>query len=184
MSTESEAVWGRRGALWGEEGSVGEVASGVGSVVAVPAPPDDRRWLALAVQLAGRCPPSTSAFAVGAVLVDAGGTVLATGHSREADPVAHAEESALAKVSGAVDLRAATLYSSLEPCSRRASRALSCTDLILAAGIGRVVVAWREPPLFVADARGCELLAARGVEVVELPEFAAGAREPNAHLFR
>jgi diaminohydroxyphosphoribosylaminopyrimidine deaminase/5-amino-6-(5-phosphoribosylamino)uracil reductase len=152
--------------------------------MAVPAPLDDRRWLALAVRLARSCPPSTSAFAVGAVLVDSGGNVLATGYSREADPVAHAEESALAKVSRPADLRAATLYSSLEPCAQRASRPRSCTELILAAAVGRVVVAWREPPLFVADARGCELLAARGVEVVELPEFAPEAREPNAHLFR
>ena len=64
----------------------------------------------------------------------------------------------------------------------RKSRPRTCTQLILAAGIRRVVTAWREPSLFVADARGSELLAAAGVTVVELPEFADRAMEPNRHL--
>jgi diaminohydroxyphosphoribosylaminopyrimidine deaminase/5-amino-6-(5-phosphoribosylamino)uracil reductase len=150
--------------------------------------------MAEAVRLARLCPPSDRAFAVGAVLVGATGEVLATGYSREADPVAHAEESALGKLAGggpspsvdvsAPGLRAATLYSTLEPCSHRASRPRSCTELILVSGIGRVVLAWREPPVFVADARGAELLAEAGVEVVELPEFAETARAVNAHVLR
>jgi hypothetical protein len=69
-----------------------------------------------------------------------------------------------------------------ESCSMRKSRPRTCTQLILAAGIRRVVTAWREPSLFVADARGSELLAAAGVTVVELPEFADRAMEPNRHL--
>jgi diaminohydroxyphosphoribosylaminopyrimidine deaminase / 5-amino-6-(5-phosphoribosylamino)uracil reductase len=96
----------------------------------------------------------------------------------------HAEESALAKLTGSgVDLHGATLYSTLEPCSQRASRPLSCTALILEAGVGRVVLAWREPSLFVADARGVELLTAAGVAVLELPELAEAARAVNAQLF-
>ena len=74
-----------------------------------------------------------------------------------------------------------TLYSSLEPCGSRASRPRTCTDLILAAGIGRVVFAWREPSSFV-DGRGTELLRTAGVEVVELPELAGQVREINRHL--
>ena len=79
-------------------------------------------------------------------------------------------------------LRDATMYTTLEPCSMRSSRPRSCTELIIAAGIGRVVLAWREPPLFVADCQGAELLAAAGVMVTELPELAEAARAPNAHL--
>jgi len=113
-----------------------------------------------------------------------GGEQLAFGYSRETDPVVHAEESALAKLAGSgIDLSGATIYSTLEPCSERASRPRTCTQLILDAGIGRVVLAWREPSLFVADAQGSELLAAAGVTVVELPEFAEAARAVNAHLF-
>lgn len=59
----------------------------------------DRHWLALACELAERCPPSGTAFSVGAVVVAADGTELARGHSREGgDPVVHAEEAALAKL--------------------------------------------------------------------------------------
>ena len=145
---------------------------------------DDRRWLTAAIELAKQCPPVDRAFAVGAVIVGADGAQLAFGYSRETDPVVHAEESALAKLAGSgIDLTGATIYSTLEPCSERASRPHSCTQLILDAGIGRVVLAWREPALFVADAKGAELLADAGVTVVELPEFAEAARAVNAHLF-
>jgi diaminohydroxyphosphoribosylaminopyrimidine deaminase/5-amino-6-(5-phosphoribosylamino)uracil reductase len=44
-----------------------------------------------------------------------------------------------------------------------------------------VVFALREPPLF-ADCHGAELLERAGVEVLELPELAAGVRAVNAHL--
>ncbi len=58
----------------------------------------DHHWLALACELAERCPPSRTAFSVGAVVVAADGTELARGFSREGDdPVVHAEEAALAK---------------------------------------------------------------------------------------
>ncbi|WP_128377344.1 dihydrofolate reductase family protein [Streptomyces cavernae] len=144
----------------------------------------DRRWLALACELADRCPPSTTAFSVGAVVVAADGTELARGHSREAgDPVVHAEEAALAKLDPADPrLATATVYSSLEPCARRASRPAPCARLILDAGIRRVVTAWREPNTFVPGADGNGLLAAAGVEVLELPEYAESAAAPNRHL--
>jgi pyrimidine deaminase RibD-like protein len=139
-----------------------------------------------AVSLAGQCPPSETAFSVGAVIVDAEGRELSRGFSREGgDPVAHAEEAALGKLSpGDPRLPGATIYSTLEPCSQRKSRPLTCTQLIIAAGLRRVVFAWREPALFVADARGCELLSRAGLTVTELPEFAADAMAPNRHLVR
>ncbi|WP_035798295.1 deaminase [Kitasatospora mediocidica] len=143
----------------------------------------DLRFLTRAIELSRLCPASETAFSVGAVIVGADGEVLSEGHSRETDPVCHAEEAALGKL--AADdprLRTATLYSSLEPCSRRASRPLPCARLVIAAGIPRVVVAWREPDLFVTGCEGVGLLTAAGVTVVELPELAAAAREVNAHL--
>ncbi|AMW11403.1 5-amino-6-(5-phosphoribosylamino)uracil reductase [Streptomyces qaidamensis] len=144
----------------------------------------DHHWLALACELAERCPPSDTAFSVGAVVVAADGTELARGHSREAgDPVVHAEEAALAKIDPADPrLPGATVYSSLEPCARRASRPAPCARLILDAGVRRVVTAWREPDTFVTDADGSGLLAAQGVEVVVLPEHEGRAKAPNRHL--
>jgi diaminohydroxyphosphoribosylaminopyrimidine deaminase/5-amino-6-(5-phosphoribosylamino)uracil reductase len=141
----------------------------------------DLRWLSLAVELSKRCPPSTTAFSVGAVIVDEDGTELARGFSRE-QPLFHAEESALSKLAGTSPPAGATLYSSLEPCTRRASRPRTCTELIIEAGIRRVVIAWREPDVFVRDARGSEALGAAGVTVVELPELAEAAAAANAHI--
>jgi diaminohydroxyphosphoribosylaminopyrimidine deaminase/5-amino-6-(5-phosphoribosylamino)uracil reductase len=140
---------------------------------------DDLGWLSLAVDLAALCPPSQTAFSVGAVIVGPGGTEIARGYSRETDPRDHAEEAALRKITEIPE--DATIYSSLEPCSKRASRPKTCTQLILEAAIGRVVLAWREPPLFV-DCDGVALLREAGVTVVELPELAEAARRPNAHL--
>ena len=142
-------------------------------------PAADHAWLALATELAALCPPSQTAYSVGAVIVDANGTELARSYSREADPHDHAEEGALRKT--AADLSGATIYSSLEPCGKRASRRYGCAELILAAGLARVVFAWREPPRF-SDRAGAELLRAAGVSVLELPELAEAARRPNAHL--
>jgi diaminohydroxyphosphoribosylaminopyrimidine deaminase/5-amino-6-(5-phosphoribosylamino)uracil reductase len=138
----------------------------------------------LAVSLARRCPPSDTAFSVGAVIVDADGAELSRGFSREdGDPLVHAEESALGKLSpGDPRLAGATIYSTLEPCSQRKSRPRTCTELIIAAGLRRVVIAWREPALFVADCQGYELLSGAGLTVAELPEFAAAAAAPNRHL--
>jgi diaminohydroxyphosphoribosylaminopyrimidine deaminase/5-amino-6-(5-phosphoribosylamino)uracil reductase len=143
----------------------------------------DERWMRLAIELAWQCPPSPTAYSVGAVIVDAGGREISRGFSREGDPAAHAEESALGKL--AADdprLAGATIYSTLEPCSQRRSRPSTCTQLIIAAGLRRVVIAWREPALFVADCQGYELLAGAGLEVAELPALAALAAAPNGHL--
>lgn len=144
---------------------------------------DDEGWMRLAVELAWRCPPSETAYSVGAVIVAADGTEISRGFSREDDPVVHAEESALGKLTvGDPRLAGATIYSTLEPCSRRKSRPRSCTQLIIESGIRRVVIAWREPPLFVTDGQGVELLTQAGLTVEELPGFAEQAMAPNRHL--
>ena len=142
----------------------------------------DHRFLRWAVELSRLCPPSGTAFSVGAVIVGEGGEVLATGFSREQEDHDHAEEVALRKL-GPSDprLRHATIYSSLVPCGARASRPVTCVQHIVAAGIPRVVFAWREPPLF-TDGDGAEQLQAAGVAITELPELADRARAVNAHL--
>ncbi|MGW2636612.1 dihydrofolate reductase family protein [Streptomyces sp. NPDC001348] len=148
------------------------------------AAPADRHWLRIACELAALCPPSETAFSVGAVVVAADGTELARGHSREGgDPVVHAEEAALARIRpDDPRLAGATVYSSLEPCARRASRPAPCARLILDAGVRRVVTAWREPDTFVTGADGSGLLAAGGVDVVVVPECETAAKAPNRHL--
>ena len=151
----------------------------------------DHRFLRWAVELSRLSPPSPSAFSVGAVIVAEDGEVLATGFSREQEDHDHAEEVALRKLAlrkfgPDPRLRHATIYSSLVPCGARASRPVTCVQHIVAAGIPRVVFAWREPALFTAgetppNSAGDQLRAA-GVAVTEVPELADRARAVNAHL--
>ena len=176
-------------------------------LVAQPVRPDvDLHWLHEAIKLSRYCPPSATAFSVGAVLIAADGNVLSTGFSRELDPGDHAEEVALARlglpgnswpghsrpgssgpghgppgIASGPDLQGATMYSSLEPCAARASRPTPCADLIIASGVGRVVIAWREPPIFVPGG-GAVRLRQAGLAVTVIPELAAAARAVNAHL--
>jgi 5-amino-6-(5-phosphoribosylamino)uracil reductase len=141
----------------------------------------DQRFLRWAVELSRQSPPSPTAFSVGAVIVAADGEVLATGFSREQQDHDHAEEVALRKIGPDPRLRGATVYSSLVPCGARASRPVTCVQHIVAAGLPRVVFAWREPRLF-TDGEGAEQLRAAGLTVVELPELADRAMSVNAHL--
>ena len=164
---------------WPGHGSAGEQPAAPRA--ARQDPQTDLRWLREAIELSRRCPPVPSAFSVGAVLVSSEGNVLATGHSRELGPKDHAEEVVLAKAAGDPLLTGATLYSSLEPCLARASRPRSCVELIAAAGIPRVVIAWLEPPLFAAGGGAAELRRA-GITVDEIPWLAELARSVNAHL--
>jgi riboflavin-specific deaminase-like protein len=165
---------GRYAGAGGSPGGAAEPGTGAEATAA------DLVWLAQAIELSRRCPPSPSAYSVGALVVAADGTVMATGYSRETGPLAHAEEVALAKI-GPADSRlaGATLYSSLEPCRVRASRPTPCAELIIAAGLRRVVVAWLEPPIF-APGGGAALLRGAGITVVEVPGLAAEARAVNA----
>lgn len=140
----------------------------------------DRHWMHAAITVSRTAPLVGARYAVGAVIVDHDATVLATGYTGETDPAHHAEEVALAKIPGA-DLARATLYTTLEPCTTRRSRPDSCTSLVLAAGLGRVVLALREPLLF-ADCDGVETLRAHGVDVTELPDLATHVRDINAHV--
>jgi riboflavin biosynthesis pyrimidine reductase/pyrimidine deaminase RibD-like protein len=139
----------------------------------------DRHWLARTIELSHRCPPATTAFSVGAVIVDAAGEEIAWGYSRETDDLVHAEESALAKLADDDPrLTTATMYSSMEPCSRRKSRPKACSRLIRDAGIPRVVFAYREPSTFVVG-EGAEELTNAGVTIVEYPDLADQVREAN-----
>jgi len=72
----------------------------------------------------------------------------------------HAEEQALA----GVDARGATAYVTLEPCGARSSGGRSCSELLVAAGVARVVIACEDPSPF-ASGQGTERLTAAGIAV-------------------
>ena len=142
---------------------------------------EDLGYLAQAVAAGRLCTPSATSYCVGAVVVLPDGRTF-TGHTHETSPTHHAEQEAVRKALDAgAELRGATIYSSMEPCSRRSSEPESCTQLILRHGFARVVFALYEPDRFVC-CRGAQTLREAGVEVRAYPSLAGGVREANAHL--
>jgi diaminohydroxyphosphoribosylaminopyrimidine deaminase/5-amino-6-(5-phosphoribosylamino)uracil reductase len=104
---------------------------------------------------------------VGAVVVR-DGEVVGEGWY-EYEGVRHAEAIALEQAGDAA--RGATLYVTLEPCSHH-GRTAPCADAVVAAGVARVVVGAGDPNPLV-DGRGLQRLAAAGIEVELLDDFAA-----------
>jgi diaminohydroxyphosphoribosylaminopyrimidine deaminase/5-amino-6-(5-phosphoribosylamino)uracil reductase len=104
------------------------------------------------------------------------GDVLAEGHT-QATGFAHAEAHALHHAKERrVDVRGASVYVSLEPCSHH-GRTPPCADALIAAGVARVVVAIEDPNPLVAG-QGLAKLRAAGIQV-ELGVLAEEAREMN-----
>ena len=96
---------------------------------------------------------------VGSVVVR-GGRIVGEGvHWRAGEP--HAEIHAL-HAAGEL-ARAATVYITLEPCAHH-GRTPPCADALVAAGVGRVVVAMQDPNPLVSG-RGLERLRAEGIAV-------------------
>jgi diaminohydroxyphosphoribosylaminopyrimidine deaminase / 5-amino-6-(5-phosphoribosylamino)uracil reductase len=123
----------------------------------------DRRHLARALELAerGRGQVSPNPL-VGAVLAR-DDEVLGEGWHAELGG-AHAEVAAIGDADG-TPVDGATLYVSLEPCAHH-GRTPPCTDAIVEAGIGRVVVG-SDDPSEKASGRGLGILRDEGVEVVQ-----------------
>src|SRR5271169_2804537 len=113
---------------------------------------------------------------VGCVLVRDEATLGEGWHERAGE--AHAEVAALRAARG--DVRGATAYVSLEPCSHT-GRTPPCVDALIAAGIARVVCASVDPNPRVAGA-GIERLKAAGIAVA-VGILAAEARDLNVGFF-
>ena len=121
---------------------------------------EDRRYMRAALRLAERGRGFTRPNPVVGALLVKNGKVLARGFHRRAG-LPHAEIEALAQVG--MRARGATLYVTLEPCCHQ-GRTGPCTDSILGAGVGRVVVGCcDENPL--VSGRGIALLRRAGVRV-------------------
>ena len=123
--------------------------------------PDDTRWMAAALALAersrGRTAPNPN---VGCVIVH-DGRVVGRGRT-QAGGRPHAEAMALTQARDAA--RGATAYVTLEPCAHDSSRGPACADLLVEAGVARVVAALRDPDPR-TDGQGLARLAAAGVAV-------------------
>lgn len=127
---------------------------------------DDDRWMSRCLELArgaaGRVSPNPM---VGSVIVDTDGALLGEGrHEVFGGP--HAERNAIADAvrrGNQARLRGATIYVNLEPCNHH-GKTPPCTDAILEAGIGRVVVGMVDENPLVAGT-GLERLRANGIDV-------------------
>jgi diaminohydroxyphosphoribosylaminopyrimidine deaminase/5-amino-6-(5-phosphoribosylamino)uracil reductase len=117
---------------------------------------------------------------IGCVIVR-DGVVIGAGHTQPAGQ-AHAEIQALrdAEERGN-DVRGATAYVTLEPCSHH-GRTPPCSDALVRAGLGRVVAAMVDPNPLVAG-RGLGQLQAAGIEVAS-GVLADEAHELNIGFFK
>ena len=132
-----------------------------------------------ALDLARRGRALTSPGArVGAVIVDSSGQVVGEG-SYTFEALKHAEVLALEQAGPRA--RGATIYLNLEPHCHQ-GRTPPCTDVLIAAGINRVVAAMTDPNPKVAG-KGFEQLRAAGI-VVEAGLLEAEARRINEAFAR
>jgi diaminohydroxyphosphoribosylaminopyrimidine deaminase / 5-amino-6-(5-phosphoribosylamino)uracil reductase len=121
----------------------------------------DHAFMAQALQLAAQGLFTTTPNPrVGCVLVRDGIPIGTGWHTQAGGP--HAEIDALQKVD-AGRTAGCTAYVTLEPCSHH-GRTPPCADALVAAGVGRVVVAMRDPNPLVAG-QGLEKLRAAGIAV-------------------
>jgi diaminohydroxyphosphoribosylaminopyrimidine deaminase / 5-amino-6-(5-phosphoribosylamino)uracil reductase len=136
----------------------------------------DRAHLGRAIELARRGEGQVKPNPLVGAVVARGEEVLGEGwHERFGGP--HAEVNAI-DACGTADLRDATLYVSLEPCCHE-GKTPPCTEAIMQAGIGRVVVA-SDDPTEKASGRGLGILRDEGVDVLVADnELAARARLLN-----
>ncbi|MGW5239819.1 bifunctional diaminohydroxyphosphoribosylaminopyrimidine deaminase/5-amino-6-(5-phosphoribosylamino)uracil reductase RibD [Monashia sp. NPDC004114] len=117
-------------------------------------------WMRRALHLAASGPWPDPNPRVGCVLVGPAGEVVGEGYHRGAGSP-HAEVDAVA--AAGTRSRGSTAYVTLEPCSH-AGRTGPCADLLVAAGVARVVFAQTDPNPEAAG--GAEVLRRAGVDTV------------------
>jgi diaminohydroxyphosphoribosylaminopyrimidine deaminase/5-amino-6-(5-phosphoribosylamino)uracil reductase len=136
-----------------------------------------RQALALATQAIGLSDPNPR---VGCVILGQHSRLLGAGHTQAAGQ-AHAEVMALRDAAArGHEVRGATAYVTLEPCSHH-GRTPPCCDALIAAGLARVVAAAGDPNPLVAG-QGMARLQAAGI-ATELGLLADESRELNIGFF-
>lgn len=145
-----------------------------GTAYNVPVPDEslterDERFMDRALELAERGRYSVSPNPMVGCVIVRNGQIIGEGfHHRAGEP--HAEIEALRNCTESAD--GSTMYVTLEPCGHH-GRTPPCTDALIRARIGHVVVAMRDPHEIV-NGRGIDLLRAAGIMVTN------GVRESAA----
>jgi len=132
--------------------------------------------LALAERGRGRTAPNPN---VGALIVR-DGRVVGRGWTQPGGRP-HAEAVALAEAGE--KSRGATLYVTLEPCAHVSPRGPACSDLLVAAGVGRVVIALDDPDSR-TNGTGIARLRAAGIDVTTNVRSAEARRSMAGFLTR
>ena len=160
-------------------------------------PVDHFAYMRYALSLAKKAPPKPTNFCVGAVLVDeAANAIVSTGYTMELPGNTHAEQCCLAKMERSQTKRSKpeiseaeeseppktgaavqrlVLYTTMEPCNKRASGNMPCTETILKSkvngtgGIEVVYVGVTEPEKFVGENVGRARLEEAGIEYIQVP---------------
>jgi len=101
---------------------------------------------------------------VGAVLVGTNGNVLAATHRGDLRVGDHAEYTLIDRYLSDKNLDGATLYVTLEPCTRRNPPKKPCAERVVGARIRRVFVGMTDPNPDICG-RGVQYLMNHGVEV-------------------
>ncbi len=136
-----------------------------------------RDALGLAAQAIGLSEPNPR---VGCVIAASDGNVLGRGHTQQAGGP-HAEVMALRDATErGHEVRGATAYVTLEPCSHH-GRTPPCCDALINAGLARVVVAAQDPNPLVAG-QGMARLRAAGI-AAQTGVLAEESRELNIGFF-
>lgn len=136
----------------------------------------DSTYMKRAIELAWRGQFTTHPNPnVGCVIVSTDGNIVGEGwHEKAGEP--HAEVHAL-KMAGEL-AKDATVYVTLEPCSHQGKTG-PCADALIKAGVGRVVVAMKDPYSEVSG-RGIEKLKSAGIDVnVGVEEALSRALNPG-----
>eukprot|EP01134_Creolimax_fragrantissima_P007400 CFRG7400T1 len=142
---------------------------------------DHYHYMRLAIEEAKKSIPVDSAYCVGCVITKGDG-VIATGFSREIEGNTHAEQVALTKLEqNGISGEGCTLYTTMEPCSKRLSGNRDCTARCISAKVGTVVLGVKEPAHFV-ECEGVSLLEAEGIKVEYLSGLEIECLTPNKHV--
>ena len=137
---------------------------------------DHEGYMQYALSLAKQALPKPTNFCVGAVLVQEGtNRILTTGYTMELPGNTHAEQCCIMKMEENIPQEGKTsgrlvLYTTMEPCNKRASGNVPCADTILKTkdlsngGIKAVYVGVQEPEKFVGHNTGRKKLDEAGIE--------------------
>lgn len=130
---------------------------------------EDLKYMKMAVEEASKSTPEgKDKPKVGAVVVTCDGRLVVPGHRGENNPGEHAEYTILEKKCQQQELAAATVYTTLEPCTTRNAPKIPCATRLVNRKVARVVIGMLDPDERIRG-RGVLLLRKANIQVDLFP---------------